>query len=101
MIAQEHAPSYQQQHNPTSSQALHPCPAAVLQTRAPPLGQRRGEMGMAGEAGTGEARARRRMEERRAERLRRNVGRGGLTYSMDNDAGRAVTLARCEKRMRE
>jgi len=51
MIAQEHAPSYQQQHNPTGSQALHPCPAAVLQTRAPPLGQRMGEMGMAGEAG--------------------------------------------------
>jgi hypothetical protein len=24
MIAQEHAPSYQQQHNPTGSQALHP-----------------------------------------------------------------------------
>jgi len=23
MIAQEHAPSYQQQHNPTGSQALH------------------------------------------------------------------------------
>jgi hypothetical protein len=59
-----------------------------------------GVAGVAGEAGTGEARARRRMEER-AERLRRNVGRGGLTYSMDNDAGRAVTLARCEKRMRE
>ena len=53
MIAQEHAPSYQQQHNPTGSQALHPCPAAKLQTRAPPLAREGARKGQGGRGGRG------------------------------------------------
>jgi hypothetical protein len=53
MIAQEHAPSYQQQHNPTGSQALHL--ALLLCFRhglllSPEKGRERGKAGAAGAA---------------------------------------------------
>ena len=50
MIAQEHAPSYQQQHNPTGSKhcplALPPCASDTGSSSR----QRRGEAGAAGVA---------------------------------------------------
>jgi len=54
MIAQEHAPSYQQQHNPTGSQALPPCAVPLCFRHglllSPEKGRERGKAGAAGAA---------------------------------------------------